>query len=84
MRGLEYEYEYASMSMSMRLEYARLRGLVEKSEYERPDTTRHDTTPRRFWRAYISATAGPFHVRSSLVGSYIASAANPDDPNPSG
>ena len=61
-----------------------LRDLVEKSNYERPgptppDTTRHDTT-----RAYISATAGPFHVRSPLMGSYIPSAVNPGALDPSG
>ena len=42
------------------------------------------TTPWRFWLAYISATAGPFHVRSSLVGTYIPSAVKPDDPDLSG
>ena len=57
-----------------------LRGLVEKSRYERHDTTR----PPDAFDELISATAGPFHVQSSLVDSYIPSAVNPGDPDPSG
>ena len=47
-------------------------------------TARPGPTPRCSLRACISATAGPIHARSSLVGSYIPSALNGTNPEPSG
>ena len=49
-----------------------------------PDTIRHDTTPWRFWQAYISATAGLLDKRSSLMCSYIPSTVSGTNSHPSG
>ena len=45
-----------------------------------PDPTRPDSTPWRFWEAYISGTGWPIHKRSSLFDVTIQVDA-PENPN---